>query len=118
MVAVVVVFADVASSGRPMLWATLLLLLPQRYVESGQPHILNTTRPVVALHKDRSMFPLSLCVARLSGVGTDTLFIGVMRHEPIAGTSEAQIVKVSHVKVVCPSTAGCILALLHFTNSL
>lgn len=69
-------------------------MLLQRYVESGQPHILNTTRPVVALHKDRSMFPLSLFVARLSGVGSDTLFIGVMRYEPTAGTSEDQVVKV------------------------
>jgi hypothetical protein len=43
----------------------------------------------------RHMFPLSLCVARLSGVGTDTLFIGVMRHEPTATTADHQIVKVS-----------------------
>lgn len=73
-----------------------LFVCLQRYVESGQPHILNKTRAVVALHKDRHMFPLSLCVARLSGVGTDTLFIGVMRNEQLAGTADNQIVKVGN----------------------
>lgn len=68
----------------------------QRYVESGQPHILNRTREVVALHKDRQMFPISLCVARLSGAGMDTLFIGVMRHSAVAGSLDNQIVKVRH----------------------
>ena len=61
-------------------------------MESGQPHILNKTREVVALHKDRQMFPLSLCVARLSGAGMDSLFIGVMRHVP--GSLDSQTVKV------------------------
>jgi hypothetical protein len=40
------------------------------------------------------MFPISLCVARLSGVGMDTLFIGVMRHSAAAGSLDNQIVKV------------------------
>jgi hypothetical protein len=66
----------------------------QRYVQSGQLHILNSVRAVVALHKDRHAFPISLCVARLSGVGADALFIGVMRHEPASGTADHQLVKV------------------------
>jgi hypothetical protein len=40
------------------------------------------------------MFPISLCVARLSGAGMDTLFIGVMRHAAAAGSLDNQIVKV------------------------
>jgi hypothetical protein len=66
----------------------------QRYVESGQPHMINQTREVVAVHKDRQMFPISLCVARLSGVGMDSLFIGVMRHSAPAGSLDDQVVKV------------------------
>lgn len=73
---------------------SLLLLVLQRYVETGQAHILSRTRAVTALHKDRHVFPLSLCVTRLSGVGTDSLFIGVMRHEPSAGTLDSQVVRV------------------------
>ena len=70
-----------------------VVLSPQRYVASGQPHILNKTRPVVALHKDRHMFPLSLHVTRLTGAGRDTLFMGVLRQDAVTGTG-AQIVKV------------------------
>jgi hypothetical protein len=68
----------------------------QRYVQSGQPHILNSVRAVVALHKDRHAFPISLCVARLSGMGADALFIGVMRHEPASGTADHQLFKVGN----------------------
>jgi hypothetical protein len=81
--------------------------LPQRYVESGKARILSKTRGVVGLHKNRFCFPLSLCVARLSGVGSDALFIGVMRHEPSAGTLDEPIIRVS-----CTYKPGCCSTLL------
>jgi hypothetical protein len=53
--------------------------------------MLNKTREVVALHKDRQMFPISLCVAHLSGAGMDILFIGVMRYSAAAGSQDNQL---------------------------
>lgn len=103
---------------RALLTFGICLLPLQRYVESGQPHILNKTRAVVALHKDRSMFPLSLCVARLSGVGSDTLFIGVMRHEPLAGVGDDQIVKVRRMlQLDRPKLAGAVSAVRVVANT-
>ncbi|EFJ45817.1 hypothetical protein VOLCADRAFT_93925 [Volvox carteri f. nagariensis] len=54
-----------------------------RYVQGGEPHILDTVRDVVALHKDRYVFPLQLCVTKLSGVGTDAIFLGLLRPQPL-----------------------------------
>ncbi|GIL50772.1 hypothetical protein Vafri_6912 [Volvox africanus] len=53
-----------------------------RYVASGEPHILDSVREVVALHKDRYVFPVALCVTRLSGVGSDSIFLGLIRPLP------------------------------------
>lgn len=103
---------------RALLTFSLCLLSLQRYVEGGQPHILNKTRAVVALHKDRSMFPLSLCVAHLSGVGSDTLFIGVMRHEPLASAGDNQIVKVRRMlQLDRPNLAGAVSAVCVAANT-
>ena len=38
--------------------------------QGGEPHILDSVRDVVALHRDRVVFPLQLCVTKLSGIGT------------------------------------------------
>lgn len=57
-------------------------------------HIMGRTRQVVALHKERSMFPINLTVARLSGVGTDTLSIGVLKRDIPAANATQQVVKV------------------------
>ncbi|GLC73343.1 hypothetical protein PLESTF_001365300 [Pleodorina starrii] len=54
----------------------------QRYTGGGEPHILDTVREVVALHKERYVFPMSLCVTRMSGAGTDSIFLGVARPLP------------------------------------
>ncbi|GLC57759.1 hypothetical protein PLESTB_001261700 [Pleodorina starrii] len=54
-----------------------------RYVQGGEPHILDTVRDVVALHKERHVFPLQLCVTKLSGVGTDAIFLGLLRPQPL-----------------------------------
>ncbi|GLI61938.1 hypothetical protein VaNZ11_004468 [Volvox africanus] len=57
----------------------------QRYAGGGEPHILDTVREVVALHKDRYVFPMALCVTRMSGMGSDSIFLGVAR--PLASNA-------------------------------
>ncbi|PNW74156.1 hypothetical protein CHLRE_13g587550v5 [Chlamydomonas reinhardtii] len=70
--------------------ANVSLLMPQpfsqrhpsyltRYVNGGEPHILDTVREVVALHKERYVFPMQLCVTKMSGTGSDSVFLGVVR---------------------------------------
>eukprot|EP00879_Flechtneria_rotunda_P013062 GHRR01013642.1.p1 GENE.GHRR01013642.1~~GHRR01013642.1.p1 ORF type:complete len:1083 (+),score=308.01 GHRR01013642.1:2122-5370(+) len=63
----------------------------QRYLTTGEPHIINTLRSIIGLRKDRAVFPLQLCVSRLSGMGTDTLFMGVLR--PALDASSLDVVK-------------------------
>ncbi|KAG2446966.1 hypothetical protein HYH02_008120 [Chlamydomonas schloesseri] len=53
-----------------------------RYVTTAEPHILDSVREVVALHKERYVFPISLCVTKMSGTGSDSVFLGVMRLLP------------------------------------
>ena len=54
----------------------------QRYTSTGSPHILDSVREVVALHKDRFAFPIRLCVTKLSGSGSDCVFLGLIRRLP------------------------------------
>ncbi|GIL56338.1 hypothetical protein Vafri_11716 [Volvox africanus] len=54
----------------------------QRYTDTGEAHVLDTVCEVVALHKERYVFPISLCVTKLSGIGTDSIFLGVIRPLP------------------------------------
>ncbi|KXZ48850.1 hypothetical protein GPECTOR_25g435 [Gonium pectorale] len=79
--------------------ANLSLLMPQpfsqrhpgymaRYVGSGEPHILDTVRQVVALHKERYVFPVALCVTKISGTGVDSVFLGLFRSLPPNLTSQ------------------------------
>lgn len=44
-----------------------------------QPRILDSVKEVVALHKDRTVFPVTICVTKLSGVGADAIFLGMLR---------------------------------------
>jgi hypothetical protein len=46
---------------------------------AGKAKILDTDREVVALHKDRFVFPVSIRVSRASGTGQDALFMGVLK---------------------------------------
>jgi hypothetical protein len=46
---------------------------------SGKVRILNSLREVVALHKERYVFPTFLCVTKASGSGMDSIFMGVIR---------------------------------------
>eukprot|EP00775_Hariotina_reticulata_P009651 gene9651-9811_t len=51
----------------------------QRYNNGGTPRILDSMRQVVALHRDRKLFPINLSVVHLSGTGADSIFMGVVR---------------------------------------
>ncbi|GIL67639.1 hypothetical protein Vafri_20979 [Volvox africanus] len=53
-----------------------------RYAATGEAHILDTAREVVGLHKDRYVFPVSICVTKLSGTGSDSVFLGLLRPIP------------------------------------
>ncbi|KAG2497251.1 hypothetical protein HYH03_004835 [Edaphochlamys debaryana] len=53
-----------------------------RYTGGGEPHILDSVREVVALHKERYVFPISLCVTKMSGTGADSVFLAVARPLP------------------------------------
>ncbi|KAG2487340.1 hypothetical protein HYH03_014056 [Edaphochlamys debaryana] len=54
----------------------------QRYVSTGEAHMLDIVREVVVLHKDRYVFPVALCVTKLSGIGEDSVFMGVVKPLP------------------------------------
>jgi hypothetical protein len=45
---------------------------------TGRTNIMGRTTEQVAVHKERYIVPLRLNVSKLSGVGEDTLFIGIM----------------------------------------
>jgi hypothetical protein len=48
-------------------------------VETGKSKILNTVRDVVGLHKDRYVVPLKIAVTKVSGTGSDSLFMGALQ---------------------------------------
>lgn len=54
------------------------------YVNTGEARILDTEREVVGLHKNRYLYPIRLCVTKISGVGADSIFLGVMKPMPVS----------------------------------
>ncbi len=54
-----------------------LLLLP-----AGKAKILDSVRDVVALHKERHVFPVKIAVTKVSGSGQDSIFMGVIKPVP------------------------------------
>mmetsp|Transcript_27632 Transcript_27632/g.60501 ORF Transcript_27632/g.60501 Transcript_27632/m.60501 type:complete len:2143 (+) Transcript_27632:192-6620(+) len=56
----------------------------QRYVATGTPNLLDQEREMVALHKERHVFPVTLCVTKLSGVGADCVFLGLLQPVPFS----------------------------------
>ncbi|KAF5830858.1 hypothetical protein DUNSADRAFT_13938 [Dunaliella salina] len=56
----------------------------QRYTSTGDPHIIDKVQEVVALHKDKFVFPTELGVTQLSGTGSDCVFLGVMKKMPMS----------------------------------
>ncbi|WIA28374.1 hypothetical protein OEZ86_010920 [Tetradesmus obliquus] len=49
------------------------------YITTGHAKLLDVTREVVALHKDRYVFPVTLTVSKLSGSGAETTFMSVLK---------------------------------------
>ena len=52
---------------------------PTRLLATGKAHILDQTVDVVALHKERYIFPVTLAVTKVSGTGADATFMSVMK---------------------------------------
>ena len=47
----------------------------RNYLTTGKARILDSIREVVALHKERFVFPIRLAVTRVSGSGADSVFM-------------------------------------------
>jgi PAS domain S-box-containing protein len=54
----------------------------QRYAATGEARILDTQREVLAVHKDHSVFPISIGIMRMSGTGNDSMFLAVIKAAP------------------------------------
>lgn len=63
----------------------MLCVLCCAVLYAGKPKILNSVRQVVALHKERYVFPVRVKVTVASGTGADTLFTGVLKVGQMAG---------------------------------
>jgi hypothetical protein len=48
------------------------------YLSTGKAQLLNKVNKFVALHKERHVIPVSLTVSKVSGIGEDTMFMGVI----------------------------------------
>lgn len=46
---------------------------------AGKAKVLDTVAEVLALHKDRYVFPIKLAVTKVSGSGSDMVFMGVLK---------------------------------------
>lgn len=64
-----------------MLWwhERLQFALAHSFARAGKAKILDTVREVVAIHKDRYVFPIKIAVTKVSGTGADSLFMGVLK---------------------------------------
>lgn len=73
--------------------------LPTHVGQAGVCSLMCSSRlqhaALLSTVQDRSMLPVTLCVARLSGVGSDTLFIGVLRREAGGPMTSKEEVKVT-----------------------
>lgn len=56
----------------------------QRYVATGEPHILDRMNELLAAHKAHHVFPVSLGLLKMSGTGADSVFLGVIKAQPPA----------------------------------
>eukprot|EP00201_Polytomella_parva_P010619 CAMPEP_0175065308 /NCGR_PEP_ID=MMETSP0052_2-20121109/15845_1 /TAXON_ID=51329 ORGANISM="Polytomella parva, Strain SAG 63-3" /NCGR_SAMPLE_ID=MMETSP0052_2 /ASSEMBLY_ACC=CAM_ASM_000194 /LENGTH=1112 /DNA_ID=CAMNT_0016331813 /DNA_START=820 /DNA_END=4155 /DNA_ORIENTATION=- len=59
----------------------------KRYLATGEERVLNRINYVVALHKNRYVFPVSSAITKVSGAGEESVFMGVIdRREETPGT--------------------------------
>lgn len=63
----------------------------QRYLQTGEARIINSTRNVVGLTKQRFVFPVSITVLKISGTRDDAVFMGIARQPPPADASGATV---------------------------
>eukprot|EP00775_Hariotina_reticulata_P009112 gene9112-9281_t len=73
----------------------------QRCSTTGQSHILNSMRQVVALHKDRSVFPVSLAITRISGSGQDSMYMGILRKFQVKDDGNVTVFALPNGTVLC-----------------
>lgn len=55
------------------------------YLTTGKAKILDQQREVVAMHKERYVFPISVLVTKVSGQGADSMFMGVLKVSACSG---------------------------------
>jgi hypothetical protein len=85
---------------------------------SGKKRVLDRTTEFIAIHKNRSVFPVKLSVTHLSGAGEDSMFMGMIEvgrllhvfvlecllyllislHSPSLGSSSIILMKGCHLK--------------------
>ncbi|KXZ56496.1 hypothetical protein GPECTOR_1g444 [Gonium pectorale] len=73
----------------------------KRHITTGRETVMNRVTDLVALHKDRYVFPFRLAVSKVSGAGDDSLFMGViMGVEPPSDTANVYILSGGSVAAV------------------
>ncbi|GFH27264.1 PAS domain-containing protein, partial [Haematococcus lacustris] len=72
----------------------------RNYIQTGKAKILDQLREFVALHKDRYVKPISVFVTKVSGIGEDSVFMGVF----------AEIVSPHNVAIVWVMGGGQVLS--------
>lgn len=58
---------------------------------AGKARILDSVREVVALHKERFVFPVRIAVTRVSGAGADSIFMGVLKQLTQVGVKSVRM---------------------------
>eukprot|EP00198_Chlamydomonas_reinhardtii_P013356 XP_001702693.1 predicted protein [Chlamydomonas reinhardtii] len=77
----------------------------KRHITTGRETVMNRITDLVALHKDRYVFPFRLAVSKVSGAGDDSLFMGVtMPVDPPPGTANVYILAGGTVAAVDQSS--------------
>lgn len=56
----------------------LLSEFPSIWPNTGKERVLNKRTEFVAMHRDKHCFAVSLTVSKVSGIGEDTLLMGVI----------------------------------------
>lgn len=73
-----------------MAWAALYrATFSTTFCHAGKERILDKRTEFVALHKERHVFAINLTVSKISGIGEDTMLMGIIQPAPI----EADVAK-------------------------
>jgi hypothetical protein len=77
---------------------------------------MNTTTSQLALHKDKRLLPVKLTVRRVSGIGEDTLCMGMMEVR-CALDGQSLTVRLSDCPTVSPSSIHILFGWLYLTTT-